>query len=111
MKSTSRRTKKVASELQFEISRLVIEKISDPALQGMTITDLELSSDLKHAKIFYTTTQNEKEIQKGFKRALPFIKRKISEDLSLRYVPELVFEKDTHLDKLDSLLKVLQQST
>jgi ribosome-binding factor A len=50
MKSPSRRTKKVASELQLEISRLIIEKISDPALQGMTITDLELSSDLKHAR-------------------------------------------------------------
>jgi ribosome-binding factor A len=110
MKTPSRRTKKVANELQFEISRLIIEKISDPALQGMTITDLELSSDLKHARVFYTTPQNEKEIQKGFKRAMPFIRRKISEDLSLRYVPEIVFEKDTHLDKLDSLFKALQNN-
>ncbi len=108
--ASPRRNNRVASLIQSEIARLLVEDIADPQVRGITITEVELSSDLKHAKVFFHPGFGDiKEIGKGIVRALPFFRRVIGRNLSLRQVPELVFEVDTHTDELNNILGLLER--
>jgi ribosome-binding factor A len=101
----SRRTHKVASLIRSELARLLIEEISDPRLKEVVITEVELSRDLKHARVLFAKGEgNLKEINQGLNRAVPFFRRKLADNLQLRYVPELGFQVDTHGDSLNRLL-------
>ncbi len=108
--ASPRRNNRVASLIQAEIARLIVGEIADPQLQGITITDVVLSSDLKYAKVFFHPGFGDaKEIEKGILRALPFFRRAIGRNLSLRQVPELKFEVDTHTDGLNAILGLLEK--
>ena len=115
MTSMNRRTQRMASLIQSSLARLLLQEVSDPGLREIIITEVEVSADLKHAKVYFTqglTPDNaikEKDIQKGFKRALPFLKRKIGEELELRNIPDLQFKVDTHHESMSHLFEVMDQ--
>lgn len=103
--TTNRRPHKVAALVRSELARLLIEEISDPRLKEVVITEVELTKDLRQAKIFYAKGEaNVKEVDRGLKRAIPFFRRKIGENLGLRFVPELDFKVDDHGDHLNRIL-------
>lgn len=104
----------MASLIRGEMARLLIEEISDPSLREIIITEIELSKDLKHARVFYSpqaeiSPKQEKEIDKGLHRAMPFFRRKIADNLDLRYVPELIFQRDQHGESVSRLLHLFEE--
>ncbi len=109
----SRRTQKVSSSLQYELANLILTEVSDPALQGITLTDLQLTNDLKKANVYFTTHGDPKvkmsEIKKGFKRATPFLRHALGKRLQLRSVPELDFTPDTHNDEVVRVMQLLNE--
>lgn len=114
--SSGRRTQRMAHLIRGELSRVLIEDISDPSLKEVGITDVDLSNDLKHAKVFFSshsdlTDKQEKEIVRGFQRAVPFFKRKISDSLELRYVPTLEFRRDVHGESLNRLMHLFDDGS
>lgn len=113
MKVESRRTKKVSSELLMELAQILNQEASDPLLRSLTLTEIQVSPDLKNARVFYTHHLNDPKlepiIKKSFEKAAPFLKKKLSENGSLRYIPKLVFEKDVHLDEVNRLNQLLEQ--
>ena len=102
----------MSSLLRAEVARLLLEEVSDPALRELTVTSVEISSDLKHASVYYTVPHEEllpkekKELEKGFKRVAPYLRRKLGESLQLRYVPELAFRLDEHGRSVDRLMHI-----
>jgi ribosome-binding factor A len=108
--SSTRRPKRLAALLQSTLSRVLLEEVSDPALREVLVTEVDISPDLKHAKVYFSQREprKEKELTMGFQRAMPFLKRRISEELELRYIPELRFTKDSHTDELNHLLSVMK---
>ncbi len=107
------RTQRMASLIRAELARILIEEVSDPRLREIVITEVELSKDLKQAKVFFTASQQhpvsakqDKELQRGFSRALPFFRRKIGDNLEIRFVPELEFCRDTHGESVNRLLGI-----
>src|SRR4051812_48854883 len=101
----SRRPHKVASLIRSELARLLIEEISDPSLKDVVITEVELSRDLKLARVLFAKGEaNLKEVDRGLHRAAPFFRRKLGDGLQLRFVPALEFQLDTHGDTLNRLL-------
>lgn len=110
----SRRTERVNSLIRSELASLLLRDISDPALREITITDVALSSDLKQARVFYSRGHVQSaevkpaDVRKGFKRAVPFLKRHLAKTLSLRSVPELAFEEDTHTEELNRVMDLLE---
>ena len=106
MNTASRRTHKVASLVRSELARLLIEEISDPRLKDIVITEVELTKDLRQARILFVKgdATSLKEVERGLKRGVAFFRRKIGENLGLRYVPELQFVVDDHGDSLNHLL-------
>ena len=99
----------MASLIRAELARTLIEEVSDPSLKDVVVTEVELSKDLKSCRVLVATQSDispkqEKEMQKGFQRAMPFFRRKIADNLGLRYVPTLEFSRDMHRESVARLL-------
>lgn len=91
------RQEKVAEEIKREVSLIIQEKLHDPRLGFTTITHVELTPDLRFARIFFSVYGDEKQwkdTQAGLEHASGFIRRTLGERLSLRFVPEIVFKND-----------------
>lgn len=111
--SRPKRTVQVGGLIQKEISELLLRKIKDPRLEMVTITAVEVSPDLKLARIFFSRFGDVAEVQRGLEglqSAAGFLKRELGQRLRLRHVPELEFRHDTSFeygDRIESLLKDL----
>ena len=91
------RKDKVAEELRKEISMIVQDELHDPRLGFTTITHVELTPDLRFARIFFSVYGDEKQWQdtaEGLEHASGFIRRLLGERLNLRFVPEIFFKTD-----------------
>lgn len=87
----------VAEELKREVSRIIHEELYDPRLGFTTVTRVELTPDLRFARIFFSVYGNEqqwKDTQEGLGHASGFVRRLLGERLNLRFVPEIVFKTD-----------------
>ncbi len=107
-----RRTDRVSSLLQMELSRLILERIKDPRLGFVTVTHVKVTADLKSAVVFLSVMGDEK-VKKSsmavLEKAEGFLKREISAALKLRYTPHLQFELDDSLDKDFEIRDVIQK--
>ena len=91
------RHEKVAAALKREISNIVQNELKDSRLGFVTIMGVDLTPDLRYAKIYFSVLGQEPE-QKATKSALdsakPFIRCLIAERIKLRFVPEITFKLD-----------------
>ena len=91
------RKDKVAEEIRREVSLIIQGEVQDPRLGFTTITRVELTPDLRFARIYYSVYGQEDkwiETQKGLDHANGFIRRLLGERLGLRFVPEILFDAD-----------------
>jgi ribosome-binding factor A len=110
----SRRPERVSGLLQEAVSEILLREVKDPRVEGVTLTGVETTPDLKLAKVYFSTLrpENREAALAGLKSAAGYIKRQISTRLQLRHTPELRFLYDTTLDKanrLESLLRQVEQ--
>ena len=109
------RADRVGGQVQRALSELLHKRIRDPRLKDATISEVEMSPDLKLAKIYYTLPASDgarDEALAGFNSASGFVKRTLARELGLRYMPNLKFYYDDSFDygaKIDSLLKSLNK--
>lgn len=112
-KNRPKRTVQVGGLLQREISELLVRKIKDPRLDMVTITGVEVSPDLKLARVYFSRFGNSEELRQGLEglqSAVGFIKRELGQRLKLRHVPDLEFVHDTSFeygDRIETLLKTV----
>ena len=95
-----RRAARVGEEILKEMAFLILEKVKDPRVRSVTLTGVQLSNDLKQAKVYFSVMGNQEQIakaQQGMESAKGFIKREIGLRLKLRYVPEMRFIHDASL--------------
>lgn len=88
---------KVAEALKRELSNIIHGELRDPRIGFTTVTCVELSPDLRFAKIYFSVLGNDQEKEKTFcalKGATAYIRRLIAERLNLRFAPEIVFKED-----------------
>jgi ribosome-binding factor A len=91
------RSNKVAEAIKKEVSLIIHDELKDPRLGFVTITDVELTQDLREAKIFFSVLGKEEEHKKtklALDSALGFIRRLIGQRIRLRFVPEITFKED-----------------
>lgn len=92
------RRERLAEALKEEIAEIVGFELEDPRFESVTVTDVELSADLRDAKVYVITEGSEDEIRKVLKAlssAAGFVKRKVAMNLSLRHVPHIHFARDS----------------
>jgi len=88
---------KVSEALKREIGSIIHGELKDPRLGFVTITRLELTPDLRYAKVFFSVLGKEEERQKSkeaLESASGFIRRLIAQRIDLRLVPEISFHED-----------------
>lgn len=107
-----KRTERVSSLLQMELSKLVLERVKDPRLGFITITHVKVTADLKSAVVFFTVLGDKK--KKGdslevLKRAAGFLQKEIGHILKMRYTPRLQFELDDMVDKSFEIEEVIKK--
>src|SRR5262245_2433370 len=107
----SRRTRQVADEIRGEIARLLLRDLHDPRLGFVTITAVEMSPDLRSARVFVSTLEGgEKREQslEALRSAAGYLRREIGHNLGLRSTPTLDFRIDTSIEtgrRIEDLLK------
>lgn len=114
--ATNRRVARVSSQIQREVSQMLISEIKDDRVgAGMvSVTDVEVSNDLQHAKIFvsiYGTPEAKVETMEGLKASTAFVRQQLAQRMRLRRVPEIIFFEDTSLERGDRMLNLLNQIT
>ena len=111
-KTTYKRADRVADQIRTEVADILMRKIKDPRVRSVTVTDVELTADLRIAHIFVTTMEKdaaEREVFAGLAKASGFVRAELGRRLSLRYLPEVIFKKDTSGLRGDRILALLDQ--
>jgi len=104
------RSQRLAEQVHRELAELIQRELKDPRIGMVTIGEVEVSSDLTHAKVFYTVLGDETErtdTQKALLRASGFLRHSLGKSLHTRVTPELHFIYDDtpqRGDYLDDLI-------
>jgi ribosome-binding factor A len=100
----------VAELLRERLALILLYKCADPRLKELTLTDVEMSPDLKQARIFYAVRENldRDQVQMALDKALGFIKQEVAKENLFRLMPEFFFLPDTGLDRAAKLEKLFQ---
>ena len=109
------RTDRVSAQLRRELGTLVHEAEREHGLASTSVSDVELTRDMAHAKVFVTVLLQERarETLKALKELAPEIRYRLARAMQLRHVPELHFHYDESMDRgerIDTLLRDLRTS-
>jgi ribosome-binding factor A len=107
------RQEKLGELIAAELSDLLRTRLKDPRVGFASITRVEVSGDLRHAKVFVSVMGNAEEQEgtmKGLKHAGGFLRHELASRLVLRYMPELAFRLDTSIEKGSHILELIRQS-
>lgn len=113
----SRRQRQVAELLHEEISRIIQRETKDPRLGFVTITGVDVSPDLRQARVYVTVLGDKADAKStlaGLASATRYFRSLLRESLSLRYIPELTFKLDTSLEqglRIDALLDSIKEES
>ena len=112
MKKESRRSQRVADLVRHELSLLVLIEAHDPELRRVTITDVEMPSDLKSARVYFSVLGGDHErdlAAKALDRAAGYLRREVGQRCKLRYAPELHFFVDRSIEQGARVEELLSQ--
>jgi len=96
------RTRRVGEQIQRELAELLQREVKDPRVAGVTVTAVEVSRDLAHAKVYVSRMTGETDWQEtlaGLGRAAGFLRRELGRRLTMRSVPELRFLRDRSIEE------------
>ncbi len=110
-KTTYKRADRVADQIRMEVADILMRKIKDPRVHDVTVTDVELTADLRIAHIFVTTMETgeaERDVFTGLSKASGFVRSELGRRLSLRYLPDVIFKKDVSGPRGDRIMQLLE---
>ncbi|MEX2570631.1 MAG: 30S ribosome-binding factor RbfA [Gemmatimonadota bacterium] len=108
-----RRTDRINEQLRQEISLLIRDGVRDPRVGLATVTAVEASPELDHARIYVTALGEEdekEEVLAGLRSAAPFIRSQLGRTLHMRRIPELHFEIDRKLENAMRIEHLLREA-
>jgi ribosome-binding factor A len=107
-----KRSTRVGELLRQILAAILLERVSDPRLQELTITEVEMSPDLKLARIYYVERQgtDREELIIALNKAMGFIKQEVAREHILRTIPEFQFLPDETLEKAERLERLLNEA-
>jgi ribosome-binding factor A len=96
--------------MKQEIADILMRKIKDPRIGFVTVTDVDVSDDLKNAKVFVSVYGGDKvETLKGLKSAAPFVRVELGRRMRLRVVPEILFRFDSTVEHGAHIMELLRE--
>lgn len=109
------RVRKVQEFIKQEVSSMLLHDLKNPRIGFVTVTGVEVTGDLREAKIFVSLFGKDEEKTaslEALNRGKGFIRRELGQRLKIYYTPEISFEEDTSLDygmHIDGLLKKIHE--
>ena len=106
-----KRSERIAALIKEELASVLSRGLKDPRIGFVTVTDVQVSDDLKYARVFYTvlgTDDERAETAKGLAQACGFLQRDVAATLKLRFTPRLSFALDVSHEegiKIDGIIK------
>jgi ribosome-binding factor A len=101
----AKRSTRVGGLLREILAAILLERVADPRLKELTITDVEMSPDLKLARVYYAARQgtNPEDLVLALDKAMGFIKQEVAREHILRTMPEFHFLPDETLERAERL--------
>lgn len=107
---TFKRADRVADRIREEVSKILQNKVKDPRIGFVTVVSVDVSTDLKNAKIFFSVMGTDPEVTlKGLERARPFIRRELAHRLNLRYAPEISLHIDHSAEEAERIIRLIDE--
>jgi ribosome-binding factor A len=109
---SSGRPQKLGDLIQRELSGLIAREMRDPRVGMLTITSVDVSPDLSHAKVFFTLLDKKQleDTVRGLKRSAGFLRSQLAKRIKLYTTPELRFEYDESVERGDHLSRLIYQA-
>ncbi len=106
------RSDRVSAQLRRELGTLVHEAVREHGLPSISVSDVEVTRDLAHAKVFVTALQPERsaEAMKGLKELTKPLRYELGKAMKLRHVPELHFHYDDSVDRGERIEQLLREN-
>jgi len=107
------RPQRLGDLIQREVSELIRLEVRDPRVGMITITSVDVSPDLSHAKVFFTILEKQKlqETLEGLKRSAGFLRSQLSKRIKMYTTPELRFEYDESVERGDRISRLIDSVT
>jgi ribosome-binding factor A len=112
MSIAGRRTERLGHQIRVDLAELIAREVKDPRLGFVTVTRVELSADLHHARVFVSVLGSAEEHQsslEGLSSAAGFLRHEIGHRLELRRAPELTFVLDRGAEAGEKIEMLLQK--
>ena len=109
-----RRPERLAEALKVEIAEVVGFEMDDPRLETVTVTDVEVSPDLRDAKVYVLVRGDESEVSealRSLKNAATFVRQQVAMNLDLRFAPHVHFVRDSAEENAARVGELLQDLT
>jgi ribosome-binding factor A len=107
-----KRSQRIQELIHEEISKLIQRGLKDPRIGFTTITKVELTDNLKLAKVFVSVMGSEQEkidTLEGLNSAKGFVRNTMSKNLYLKYIPELEFRRDDNADHVEKISRIINE--
>lgn len=111
-KSFSRKDR-VSEQIRRELAELIRTELKDPRVGMISITDVEVTADYAHAKIFFSSlagSENLTAVMTGLEKASGFLRRELGKRISIHTTPQLHFVFDHSLERGADLSKLIQEA-
>lgn len=112
VKSMTRRQKRVGELLRREISNLLEREVRDPRLSFVTVTDVEVTFDLRDAFVYVSAPEGrerKEEILQGLESASGFLRHELAQNLRLKFIPRLNFVWDDSMERGQRINQLLRE--
>jgi ribosome-binding factor A len=105
-----KRSSRVGDQIRMEIAEILMTKVKDPRIGFVTVTAVEISDDLRNAKVFVSVLGSDAgRTFKGLDAARSFIRSELGRRLTLRFVPELSFHEDHTAEEAAKLTRLMDE--
>lgn len=104
------RSQRVVEQIRRELAELIRLEVKDPRVGFITLTDVEITPDYAHAKVFFTSMTGEAdvpEILQGLRRASGFLRRELGRRIRIHTIPELHFHYDRSVEEGSRLSRLI----
>jgi ribosome-binding factor A len=108
----TKRAARVKEAMKKEISDILQREIKDPGIGFVTLTDVEVSKDLRYVNVYvsvYGSEESKKESMEALERAKGFIRTEIGKRIRLRHTPEISFHFDDSMERSERIFRILKE--
>ena len=108
----SHRQEKLGEQIAEDIIDLIRTRVKDPRIGFVSVTRVEVSGDLRHAKVYVSvmgSPEERKETMQGLNKATGFLRHELASRLTLRYMPEIAFKLDNSIEEGSRVLELINK--